>query len=127
MQNLDSPFPEILIAIVTWLTTSVSAWYFNRKKEQQEVQKATLEAEKTVLETKLSEVDMVERIATIWRENNERLVVQQKDLMVEVDKMRVELAALKEENRTVKAENVRLKKEVEILSKRIKEVEINHG
>jgi predicted nuclease with TOPRIM domain len=106
MQNVENYYGEIITAFMAWLTTSAWNWFANRK---------------------VSEVEMVERIATIWRENTERYEVKLKEMMAEMDTIREDLNTLREENRSLKSENTRLKKDVEKLTTRIKELESNHG
>lgn len=108
-QNYYSEFfTAFLGAAITWLTR----WFFDRHKEQKDVQQ--------------SEVELSERVAKLWRETSQDLEAKVKDLRAEMDTILTEMDTVKSENKRLKSENASLKSQQDKLQKRISELE-KHG
>lgn len=106
---IDSILALLGGAVITW----VGRWLFDRNKEYKEVQK--------------SEVELSEKVATLWRETSKELETKIKEMRSEMDVILGEMDQLKTENRSLKSENGSLKKKVEGLTTRLQKFENTHG
>lgn len=89
---------EYFTTAITGILTALGAWYAARRKN--------------LAETRITEIDAVERAVKVWRELSEDLQKRYEGLMERMEKMETELAGLRQDNKRLIAENRELIKEL---------------
>ncbi len=117
MQDTKNYFAEILTALLATVLPAVVGWFgrllFERQKERKE--------------NALTDVELSEKIASMWWANADKYDQKVEMLTAKVDKMQTEMWQLKEENQNLKIENRSLTNQVDKLSKRLSQYEQKHG
>lgn len=89
---------EVLITTVAGLITGFAGWYAARKKN--------------IAETKVSEIDAVERAIKVWRDLSEDLQLRYEVLIKKVDALQTEIDGLRSDNKRLSNENKELIKKI---------------
>lgn len=106
MFNWENYFSETLTGLISAIASGLAAWLFGRSRQSKEV--------------KALEIDLVERVATMWRQMSE-------ELKLRIDKQDEEIERLNGENGRLREEVTTLKRDNISLTKRLKKFIDNHG
>lgn len=94
---------EFVISTIVGILTGVGGWFAARERNR--------------AETKISELDAVEKAVKVWRELSEELQTRYDQLLATQVELEKEMLELRSKMSTLKRENEQLKKKVTTLMK----------
>lgn len=93
---------EFLVSTIVGIVTGLGGWFVARKKNK--------------AETKITELDAVEKAVKVWRELSEQLQVRYDDLLKKQLEMEKELQTLRDDYHAMKIDNEQLRKKLSKLT-----------